>query len=329
MNATQQPQSSVQLTANRDAGHRKAVVFCADQNYLPFAAHAAAQIRNLAPSQDFDICFCYGQGKITLPASLDHLNIRLCHVDVKDSFEGLRLDQGRTHDVYLRIALPDAFSGDYDRLLYLDADIFVQGGDFGALLDVDIGPHCIAAIRDNIQWRTPKRQNKRNTMKGVPASAYFNAGVMLMDVASYNEQRLMPKCVEFGRKHRDVLKRHDQNLYNAVLQGDWAELSPMWNWQFSWSARLFSTLYSPNVLHFIGPAKPWKDKNGEFEPRFTHSFQRFISTHFPDHALEPASATRLTPDSPKFTKMLLKHLFSRRKMARYLARFPDDLTVHL
>lgn len=328
MTLTQDQHPVVQITANRGAQHRKAIVFCADQNYLPFAAHAAAQIRSLTDKQDFDICFCYGQNRIELPASLDGLNIRLCHVDVKNSFEGLRLDPGRTHDVYLRIALPEAFAADYGRLLYLDADIFVQGGDFSALMDVDIAPHCVAAVRDNIQWRTPDRQNKRNTMKGVPAAAYFNAGVMLMDVPAYNAQRLMPQCIAFGRAHRTVLKRHDQNLYNAVLQGNWGELSPMWNWQFSWSARLFATLYSPNIIHFIGPAKPWKDREGQFEPRFARSFERFITAHFPDHPTGDAQRTRLTADSRKFTKILLKHFFSRRKMARYLARFPNDLTVH-
>jgi lipopolysaccharide biosynthesis glycosyltransferase len=249
-------------------------------------------------------------------------------VDVGDSFEGLRLDKGRTHDVYLRIALPQAFAAEYDRLFYLDSDIFVQGGDFSALMDVEIAPHCVAAVRDHVQWRTPDRQNARNTMKGVPPSPYFNAGVMLMDVRSYIDQDLMGQCVTFGRARRNELKRHDQNLYNAVLQGNWAELSPMWNWQFSWSARLFSTLVSPHVLHFIGPAKPWKDRNAQFEPRFARSYARFMRQHFPDRKPVEVRMPRLAPDSTKMTKMLFKHLLSRRKIARYLARFPSDLTVH-
>lgn len=329
MTPTPDAPQKVGLDANRPAGFRKAIVFCCDENYLPFAAHAAAEISAWADRRDFDICFCYGEQKISLPQSLEALNIRLCHIDVGDSFEGLRLDPGRTHDVYLRIALPIVFQQDYDRILYLDSDIFVQGGDFSALLEIDLGTHCVAAVRDNVQWRTPTRQNARNTMKGVPPSAYFNAGVMLMDVKSYIAQGLMQRCVDFGRQHSSVLKRHDQNLYNAVLQGDWAELSPMWNWQFSWSARLFATLYSPNVIHFIGPAKPWKDRLAQFEPRFARSYTRFIKMHFPDHKLEKLTMPRLAPDSAMVAKMLLKHLFSRRKLARYLARFPDDLTVHL
>jgi lipopolysaccharide biosynthesis glycosyltransferase len=318
----------IRLKADRPARYRKAIVFCCDDNYLPFATHAAAEIIAWAKSRDFDICLCFGERAVSVPESLASLDIRLCHVDVRGSFEGLRLDAGRTHDVYLRIALPAAFSNDYDRLLYLDSDIFVQGGDFSALMEVDITPHCVAAVRDHVQWRTPSRQNARNSMKGVPASAYFNAGVMLMDVKSYNDQDLMQRCINFGRARREELTRHDQNLYNAVLQGDWAELSPMWNWQFSWSARLFATLVSPHVLHFIGPAKPWKDRDAQFEPRFHNSYARFIASHFPDHRLEALKLPRMAPDSTKMAKMLIKHLLTRRKIARYLARFPDDLTVH-
>lgn len=319
---------NVALKADKPAQFRQAIAFCCDANYVAFAAHAAAQIRQTEGGDTFDICFCYGQGEIALPPELDALDIRLCHVDVGDSFEGLRLDKGRTHDVYLRIALPTAFAEDYDRILYLDSDIFVQGGDFAALLNVDISPHCIAAVRDHIQWRTPNRQNQRNKIKGVPDSAYFNAGIMLMDVKAYTEQALMPRCIEFGRAYRDQLKRHDQNLYNAVLQNDWAELSPMWNWQFSWTARLFATLYSPHILHFIGPVKPWKDPTGQFEPRFAHSFRRFCAQHFPDWTAKFKVGPGLTPDSTRMTKMLIRHFLSRRKMARYLARFPNDLTVH-
>lgn len=319
----------VVLHADRPARYRKAVVFCCDGNYLPFAMHAADRLRRFSACRDFDVCICHGVQDITLPDSLDHLDVRLCRIETGDSFEDLRLDPGRTTDVYLRIALPIAFAQDYDRILYLDADIFVQGGDVSALLNVDMGAHAIAAVRDNVQWRTPTRQNARNTMNGVPSSSYFNAGIMLMDVKTYLEQDIMDRCITFGRKHRDVLKRHDQNLYNAVLLDDWAELSPMWNWQFSKAARFFSTLVSPHIIHFIGPAKPWKDREGQFEPRFLASYKRFCAAHFPDHAFAPEPDQRLAPDSRIVTKMLIKHLISRRKMARYLARFPSDLTVHL
>ncbi|MEE4187517.1 MAG: glycosyltransferase family 8 protein [Roseobacter sp.] len=326
---TQQSAPGPQVTSNKPAQFRKAVVFCCDQNYLPFAGHAAAQVHDLHPNRDFDICLCFGTQKINMPASLDYLDLRLCHIDVGKAFEGLRLDDGKTHDVYLRLALPDAFSDEYDRILYLDSDIFVQGGDFSALLDIDMGDHALAAVRDNVQWRTPSKQNKRNTLPGLKPAAYFNAGVALMDIPACTRTDLLAHCTRFGRLHAKQLTRHDQNLLNAYFNGNWAEISPMWNWQFSWAARLFATLYSPNIVHFIGPVKPWKDPLGELEPRFATSMRRFARQHFPHFTFDKTPRGQLVPNGRRVTRMLLKHLISARKMTRYLARFPTEMTIHL
>ncbi len=104
-----------------------------------------------------------------------------------------------------------------------------------------------------------------------------------MDVHAYTEQELMRRCIEFGRAHRQDLKRHDQNLYNAVLQDDLGRDKPrLGTGSIPWSTRLFAVFAYPNIIHFIGPAKPWKDQSGQFEPRFADSFARFIRTHFPD-----------------------------------------------
>ncbi len=317
----------LEVSASAPARHRKAIFFCCDQNYLVFATHAAAQIAALHPDRDFDICICYGERPVTIPKSLEFLNIRLCHVQTGDLFQGLRLDPGKSHDVYLRLALPQAFSADYDRILYLDSDIFVQGGNFSALMDVDIAPHPIAAVRDNTQWRTPGRRPKQFKTLGLPSAPYFNAGVILMDVQRYNAQGLLQKCLELGKAKAEIMIRHDQNLYNSVLQGDWAEISPMWNWQFTWSSLVFAMQIEPHLVHFIGKTKPWKDPKGELSPRFAAAMKIFADAHFPDLNVFQPNGGPLAPNSAKMRKVLLKHLLSATKTQRYLGRFADDLDV--
>lgn len=315
------------VTASSPAQFRKAIIFCCDQNYLVFAAHAASQIAALHPQRDFDICICYGERPVTIPKSLEYLSIRLCHIQTGDLFAGLRLDPGKSHDVYLRLALPSALADDYDRILYLDSDIFIQGGDFSALMDVDIAPHPIAAVRDNLQWRTPGRRPKQFKTLGLPSAPYFNAGVILMDVKRYNEQDLLTKCLTLGKENAEVMIRHDQNLYNSVLQGDWAELSPLWNWQFTWSSRMFAMQLEPHLVHFIGSTKPWKDPTGELSPRFATAMKAFAAAHFPDLEVFHPNAGPLAPNSAKMRKVLVKHLLSASKTQRYLGRFTDDLDV--
>lgn len=318
----------MRVSATQPAKHRHAIVLCCDQNYLPYALNAASQINALHPTREFDICVCYGERAVSIPNSLEHLDIRLCHFETGTLFDGLRLDKGKSHDVYLRLALPEVFAADYDRILYMDSDIFVQGGDFHALLQLEFDTHPIAAVRDNSQWRSPNRRPRQFKVLGLPSARYFNAGVILMDVARYNAQGLLQRCVDLGRAHADQMIRHDQNLYNAVLQGAWAEISPMWNWQFTWSSRLFASIYEPHVVHFIGSAKPWNDPLGQLSARYARDMRRFAERHFHDFQWPEDPQPRLAPDSLKMRKTLLKHLTSGHRMARYMARFPNDRVVH-
>lgn len=317
---------AVRLEASAPARSEEAVVFACDGEYARFALVAAEQIARLHPNRSFDICLCYMEEAPPAPPGLADLGIRYCRVTTGDLFEGLRLDEGRTEVVYLRLALPEAFDDDYRRLLYLDGDVFVQRGDFEALLGVDLGTHAIGAVRDNSQWRTPGRRPRQFRRLGFAAAPYFNAGVMLIDVATYLDTRIAERCVKLGRANREVMIRHDQNLLNSTLQGDWAELSPRWNWQYTWASRLYEAMEDANIIHFIGPRKPWKNDAGEYPLRFRRAYRAFMAEHFPDQPIGPDG----TPphENPAFLrKMLVKHLLSLGKTCAYLDRFETDLTV--
>ncbi|WP_280523308.1 glycosyltransferase [Cereibacter johrii] len=128
------------------------------------------------------------------------------------------------------------------------------------------------------------------------------------------------------RREASRMIRHDQSLYNAVLRGDWAGLSPMWNWPYSRSARPFATMRYPHIVRFIGTLKPRADRKGRYSLRFAQICDRFIADHFPDRPRAPVSGG-LSPESRLMRKMLMKHFLPSSKLARYLGRFPSDLTV--
>lgn len=312
------------LISNRPARARTAIVFCCDDGYLPFAVAAAAQIRDLNPGANFDICIC-DTGALSLPESAAPLDIRTCAIDISGVFDGLRLDPGKTDVVYLRLAIPHAFADEYDTVLYMDADIWVQGGDFAALLAVDLGDQVFGAVRDNTQWRTPTRQPEQFKRLGYPTAPYFNAGILLMNIAQYIRRDILSGCLKIGRAHREQMIRHDQNLLNSVLQGDWAELSPTWNWQYTWASRLFEPMVCPNVVHFIGPQKPWNARDGQFPPRFAQGYHASLEHHGWNRTIPVDSRPMADPKSMR--RMLLKHLVGLTKTSRYLSQFPDDLSV--
>ena len=314
------------LTADRPAASDRAVVFACDANYLPMALHAAAQLAALHPARDFDICLATMDDPLALPPSLAPLGLRAVRIEAHGAFDDLKTDRRRTASAYLRLALPGAFAADYRRLLYLDSDVFVQGGDVSALLRAELRGRPLAAVRDTIQWRTPSRRPEAFRILGLPHARYFNSGLMLMDLDAILARDLPARCLTLARGEGRRLPGHDQNLLNATLHGDWAELSPVWNWQDTWATRLFETLVDPHIVHFIGSKKPWSPKGRDLPPRWRRSYARFFAEHLPERALPPEPAPRL-PATGDLARLLLKHLVSARRMAAYLDRFESDLAV--
>lgn len=312
-------------SCDRPAASDKAVVFACDGNYARFALFAAAQIDRLAPGRDFDICLCAMEPPVPAP-SLEAARVRHCRIDTGGVFGAMKLDARRTEASYLRLALPAAFAGTYRRLLYLDADVFIQGGDFSRLLDLDLRGAALAAVRDNSQWRTPGRRPDSFRRLGLPALPYFNSGVLLIDTAAFAEARVLERCLAFAAEHPPERIGLDQDLLNAVLAGDWAELNPVWNWQYTWASRLTEAMEGAHVVHFIGPKKPWRHDGGELPPRFRAAYRAFFAAHFPDAPIGPDG----TPPHRALAfqrRMLVKHLLASGKMAAYLGRFESDMSV--
>jgi hypothetical protein len=312
---------AIVLEAATPARSDRAVAFAADGSYLRFAAFAAAQIAALPGGRGFDICICAPE----MPDAV-HEAVRRCRVATGGLFAAFGRDGRRSEAAYLRLALPAAFAAEYRRILYLDADVFVQGGDFAALLDVDIGAHPLAAVRDNMQWRTPGRVVPSYRRLGLRGTKVFNSGVLLIDVPAFNGQEVLERCLALGRAHPPERIGLDQDLLNAVLHGGWAELSPVWNWQYTWASRLFEAMADANIVHFIGPKKPWTHAGGELPLRFRRAYRAFFAEHFPD---APIGEDGIAPMANRgfLAKSLGKHLISLPKMGAYLDRFPSDLTV--
>jgi lipopolysaccharide biosynthesis glycosyltransferase len=319
---------AIGLACHGEQGAETAVVFACDRNYLRFAAFAAAQIASLTPERRFDICLCAPDEALEPVPGLAGLGLRYCRVSTGGIFGGLAVDTRRTAAMYLRLALPEAFEGQYRRLLYLDSDVFVQGGDFAGLLGADIGGRAVAAVLDNLQWRSPRRRPLEFRRLGVPAATpYLNSGVLLVDTAAYRRDGVLERCREVGRSHPEALSAHDQSMLNLALKGAWSELSPVWNWQYTRASMLFEAMEGAHVVHFIGAKKPWGHTGGALPPRFGRAYRAFFAEHFPDAPAFPAEGLAPHQNRGYLRAMLLRHYFAVGGFADYLDRFPDELTV--
>jgi len=307
---------------------RTAVVMACDARYAPYATCLADQIATAHPGRGFDICLA-SAAPLDLPETLVPLGLRMVPLARDNPFAGGPHQSRHGAETFMRLLLAGMLAGDYDRLLYLDSDIWHAGGGLDRLMTTDLGGAVLGGVRDNTQWRTPARRNPEFRALGRPARPYLNAGVLLIDCAAWVTAGMEARLVDLWRARGDAMVRHDQSLLNIALDGNWAELSPVWNWQWTWSSRHFADLAGPRLVHFIGRRKPWADAAGELPPRFRATYAAFAARHWPGRA-DIAPVDPLSPGWPSdLRRGFLKHWIAAPAMRRYLDRFPDPFAAHV
>jgi hypothetical protein len=112
-----------------------------------------------------------------------------------------------------------------------------------------------------------------------------------------------------------------------VLHGRWAELSPVWNWQYTRSSMLFEAMEGANIVHFIGAKKPWKHSGGALPVKFRRAYREFLRQHYPGG--KDIGPDGLDPHQNRvyLRKSLVRHLMAAGRMCDYLDRFDNELSV--
>ena len=180
-----------------------------------------------------------------------------------------------TPSTYSRLLIPELLPTHVRRAVYLDADVLVRS-DVSRLFKVDLGGSPIGTVRDFLITSTAHQAS--GVRDRTHARPYFNAGVLVIDVAKWRSSRVAERALEYAASG-DSLLWADQDALNAVVQ-DWCELDFHWNVQPS-AGDLFAAERQPTpeaqprlhheggeldhsvyraarILHFAGPVKPWQ-----------------------------------------------------------------------
>lgn len=317
----------MEIRAGEPARHPRAVALVTDERFAPFAACLGASILAAHPARGFDVCLVVPEGAATPGAE----GLRVLRVAGDNPFSAWRLTEARrSHMGFLRLLLPRLLGSDYERILYLDADIHHDGGDLGVALGLDLRGQAVGAVRDHQMWRTPGRRAMEFARLGWPAARYLNSGVLLLDAARFEAEGWLDRAVA-ATTDPSLARgrvRNDQSVLNLALRGRWTEISPVWNWQLTRATRHAMAHAEPRLVHFIGARKPWLDTGRELPPRFRARPHAFLSRHVPHHpalaALDPVG--RAEPRD--LAKSYLAHWRRWRAMEAYLARFPLETTTH-
>ena len=304
-----------------------AVVFACDRNYAPYAFFAGRQIANAHPERSFDICV-FSTDRLEMPKEIEDLGIKYRPIEKGNPFQNELFPTRHGAATYLQLLVPPLVAGEYKRIVCLDCDVFFCGDDINELINLDLQGSVLGAVRDHLQWRRQKKLVREFKLAKKGYSPYFNTGVMLLDVEKYVSESILEACLDLQRSSPAALPRHDQSMLNIVMHGSWTELSPVWNWQYTWASRFFADLLDPKIIHFIGEIKPWNDKTAKLPARFRREYTAFCGKYYGgDRKIVSADAESFCWP-PGLAKMFLKHALVAHDMARYLDRFSDSKTTY-
>ena len=166
---------------------------------------------------------------------------------------------------WYRIFLPELVP-DVDRVLYLDADLIVTD-DLLPLWRTEMGDSYVGAVTNVL----PSWHAHRPAELGLTADVYFNAGVLLMNLAQMRADGTSDALLDYSVANAPNLAWRDQDALNVVLGARRVSLHPRWNCmnavmlfddeanEVFGPAVVEQARRDPAIRHFEGPglSKPW------------------------------------------------------------------------
>ncbi len=185
-----------------------------------------------------------------------------------------------------RLFAPEVLPEKVERALYLDCDTIVQK-DIRGLYGTDL-KGCLAGM---VMEPTVYREMKEAIGMGRD-DAYFNSGVILMDLAAWRREQVLRRLLDFYGTHAGSLFACDQDTINGALRGRILSLPPKYNFFTNYRYFRYSTLKKlcrayeavgpeqfreavkrPAVIHYLGDERPWIAGNHNHYRRL---YQRYL-----------------------------------------------------
>jgi lipopolysaccharide biosynthesis glycosyltransferase len=244
------------------------ILVTTDRNYLQHAYVMLVSLLENNPDNPINIFYLYyGIDDESLSEFRDYFsrtNVKIILLKAnKEDLQGLHATHYVTAAAYLRIRCADLLPKTVKKILYLDPDIIVKKS-LADLYATDLGECYLAAVAEYDLGA------RRKPVLHIPDTyAYFNSGVMLIDVEKFRSERISEKVLDFSRKMGAELIHYDQDALNAVLYDKWMLLHPKWNVlrevvrksrdkSKQISREIREAADDPAIIHFTGEPKPWE-----------------------------------------------------------------------
>lgn len=246
------------------------VIACAaDRKYaLPLAVMLRSVVANLDPLRTLRVYLVDGGlDDVTRSRILNSLTERVSlHwiAPQRSGFIDLPLWGRMTIATYDKLTLERWLPESEKRALWLDCDLMAVA-DLTPLWEASLGGNAILASQDQFVPTVGARFGIAcyGELGIGPDTEYFNAGMMLIDVARWRAEDIAARALDYLSRYRRRVYFWDQEALNAALAGKWTRADQRWNWSpradhlESSEANFISAGKSPWIVHFTGNLKPW------------------------------------------------------------------------
>jgi lipopolysaccharide biosynthesis glycosyltransferase len=241
------------------------VIACAaDFQYgLPLATMLKSAALNLHPARPMSVYVADGgldsETRKRVSGSLpDRVTLHWMAPD-RTGFVDLPLWGRMTIATYDKMTLGRWLPASVERALWLDGDVMVLG-DLTHLWETAATGQCAMAVQDALVQTVGARFGIAcHRELGIDGNAeYFNAGVMLIDVARWRREDVAGQALTYLRRNRRRVFFWDQEALNVALAGRWQKLDPRWNRNAGWERKETSAQNPAWIVHFTGSLKPWR-----------------------------------------------------------------------
>ena len=167
---------------------------------------------------------------------------------------------------FFRLFLSSILPVELEKVLYLDCDIVVRKS-LSDLWNTSLDGAALAAAEDEGCGKLQK-EGYLEKLNLDSHSIYFNAGVLLVNLKYWRENKLEKRYLEYFEKHNYQLLYNDQDVLNGVLSQENKSLPLTYNLSENFYrkkrrsrpevwAEADSLLSNPHIMHFTGDRKPW------------------------------------------------------------------------
>ena len=235
------------------------IALCSDKNYFAHLATAVVSLLETNPIIVGDIYLLVNDlpaetGDILCSHVRSNYGAEIQIIQVPDAaMEGIGVSGHWTLGTYLKLFLGEFLPQHLDKVLFLDSDVIVVGD----LKDLFASAETLAKSRVAVLAAVPETDSGRHLSRwGFSGDAYFNAGVMLINLTTWRNHNVGSHLQSIARSMQGHLPVHDQDVLNLVLEDNWITLPNEFN-----ELRRLEIPPETKIVHFASADKPWKTGN--------------------------------------------------------------------